>query len=470
MTSRRLVPLGIVSRYIGRSLVSPFFLGFSVVTFLLTLEMLLDYLDMILGKGIPVWMVGKLFVLGLGWMVVLSVPCGVLVAALMAYGRMSQDNEITALRASGINLLSTIFPTLALSLLVAVGLAFFNNYILPDTNHAFANLVTEIHRIRPTAHIQEGIFIDDFEGYNLFIRNLDDRTGEMKDILIIDATENTSSPRTIIARDGILRFLPEQNAISLDLRDGEIHEADPKDPNGRYHRLAFQEETMILKGTSTAIAGSMDQSRGDREMSVGMMENEVDRLRKDLRVAQAAIDSSLAEVGVKSLKDVPTLSPPEKRSAIGGAIAALIGGITKHPPRPPARPDLTPKERRGIENLEMEISQAEGIRKRIDRYRVEIQKKFSIPFACIIFVLVGAPLGMRARRGGLAAGFLSVVFFLFYYLCLIGGEQLADRAIVSPWLAMWLPNIVLGALGIRLTWRVARSGWTLQAARRRTAA
>jgi lipopolysaccharide export system permease protein len=226
---------------------------------------------------------------------------------------------------------------------------------------------------------------------------------------------------------------------------------------------------MILKGASEALGRNSDQSRGDREMSVGMMETEVNRLGKDLRAAQAEIDSSLAGLGLKSVNDLPTFNVPGKRIGGRGVLAAVVGFLTGRHPRPPAPAEITPKEKRRIEDVEIVISQAEGIRKRIDRYRVEIQKKFSIPFACIVFVLVGAPLGMRARRGGLTVGFVSVVFFLFYYLCLIGGEQLADRAIISPWLAMWLPNIVLGVLGARLTWRVARSGWTLAAARHKAA-
>jgi lipopolysaccharide export system permease protein len=81
--------------------------------------------------------------------------------------------------------------------------------------------------------------------------------------------------------------------------------------------------------------------------------------------------------------------------------------------------------------------------------------------ACVVFVLIGAPLGIRARRGGVTVGFVSVAFFLFYYICLIGGEQLADRSILPPWLAMWIANIVLGTMGLLFTLRtieVGRSG------------
>jgi lipopolysaccharide export system permease protein len=86
---------------------------------------------------------------------------------------------------------------------------------------------------------------------------------------------------------------------------------------------------------------------------------------------------------------------------------------------------------------------------------VEVQKKFSIPAACLVFVLVGAPLGIRARRSGIAVAFLSILFFIFYYLCLAGGEELADRRLMAPWVAMWTPNIVIGAVGLVLTLRAA---------------
>ena len=92
--------------------------------------------------------------------------------------------------------------------------------------------------------------------------------------------------------------------------------------------------------------------------------------------------------------------------------------------------------------------------KQIDSYDVEIFKKFSIPFACVVFALVGAPLGYRVRKGGfgIAAGF-SLLFFLLYWACLIGGEKLADRAIVSPFVGMWIANIIIGCFGLYLMFK-----------------
>ena len=468
LASRRLVASGILTRHVSRQLVRPFLIGFCVVTFLLTLDFLLDYLDLFLGKGIPFLTVSRLFVLGLGWMIALSVPCGVLVAVLMAYGQMSQDNEITALRASGVNPFHLMLPSLAIALMTAVGLALFNNYLLPETNHAFANLVAQIHRIRPTVQIQEATWIDDFKGYDLFIRQLDDRSGAMRDITIIDASQNRASPRTILAQHGMLRFLPEQNEVSLTLRDGAIHEADPKTAAGGYRRLTFEEQTMVLSGASDAFYSAVRRQRGQREMSVSAMRGKIASLEEEMQSFQIQVDSALVGLNVTDASELPPLNASELepkgfRKVLGGVLAFF--GAER--PAPPELPDVTPDQRRKIEELRVRILQTEGVRKRIDQFHVEIQKKFSIPFACIVFVLIGAPLGMRARRGGIAVGFFSVAFFLFYYLCLIGGEQLADRGRLSPWLAMWLPNIVLGAAGVYATFRIATSGFSVKAARRR---
>jgi lipopolysaccharide export LptBFGC system permease protein LptF len=95
----------------------------------------------------------------------------------------------------------------------------------------------------------------------------------------------------------------------------------------------------------------------------------------------------------------------------------------------------------------------EALERRAASLSVEIDKKFSLPAACVVFVLLGAPLGMRVRRAGPAVAFVSVAFFLFYYLCLVGGEELANRLLLPPWFAMWLPNIVLGAWGVGATLR-----------------
>jgi lipopolysaccharide export system permease protein len=447
----------ILRRYILKSLVGPFWLGFGIITFLLTMDMLLDLLDLLISKGIQAWIVLKLFVLGLGWMVVLSIPCGVLVAALMTYGRLSQDNEIIALRASGVHLARIILPTLASSVIVAAALALFNNYVLPETNYAFAGLMQEISRQRPTAEIREGVLVDDFPGYDLWIGRLDDRTGQMRDILVLDARDNPDSPRTIMARSGTLRYRPAEGLLTLDLRDGEIHEADPSAPDGAYRRMHFTSQSMNIEDPSDRFRTGGKHQRSQREMSVPMMRVEVSRLRRESTRQDSLVRAALAPAGLDDPRILeqldPTLAPP----APGRALLAVLAKLTGRKP-PTLAATWSAEQRRWLELATSRRREQLAFVRRANEFQVEIQKKFSIPFACIVFVLVGAPLGILARRGGLAAGFFSAVFFVFYYLCLTGGEQLADRRIMPPWLAMWLPNLVIGGLGAWLTARAVTGG------------
>lgn len=442
--------MALLERHILSQLIRPFLLGVFVVTFLLTMDFLFDYLDLFLGKGIPLWTVAQLFGLGLGWMMALSIPCGVLVGVLMTYGRLAQDNEIVAIKASGISPFRAMRPALLVGTVVAGGLVLFHNYVLPDMNHAFANLMLSINKTRPTAEIQEGREIDDFEGYSLFIGDLEDRTGQMEDVIIHDFSRKDLPTRTILAKHGTLVFDPQRNVLNLHLQDGEIHELG-EGGAAVYRKLDFARQTLTIQGVQKALERTHRRTRGQREMRIGAMRRQVEEYTEEYARFRQETDKVLAKIGIESVAQLPD---HEHRPPWYAKAAELLG----HPVNPPpAMPDSfwTPERRRLANEAKITRVRADSKAKQINQYQVEIQKKFSIPFASIIFALVGAPLGVRARRGGLTAGFLSVGFFVFYYLCLIGGEQLADRRYLTPWLSMWLPNIVLGALGVWLTLRIA---------------
>lgn len=443
----------ILQRYVIRSLLWPSFLGFFVVTFLLTTDFLLDYLDLFIGKGIPFLTVARLYLLGLGWMLALSIPCSVLVGVLMAYGRMAQDNETMAVQASGVGLFHIVLPSVIWSVIVAVAMGLFNNYVLPETNHAFAKLMVEINKARPTARIQEGIWITDFPGHRLWIGRLDDRSGKMEQVLIIDKTQGMEQARTIMAKEGDLTYKPEQGLLQLDLRDGEVHEPVPEGGGSTYRRLLFGKQTLFIKEPEDRSSRTVKRSRGQRELSIAGMKSRINDFEEERLRYENDRDSALESLGISSIRQLP--GPPAERPS---PLAKWIPWL-RRAPTDSVLPDsaIGPKERRYVEEARMKQMQIHATDKRIAQYRVEIHKKLSIPAACIVFVLVGAPLGIKARRGGAAAGFISVGFFLLYYLFLVGGEELADRRMMAPWLSMWLPNIVLGSGGAWLLMTVCRT-------------
>ncbi len=429
----------ILNWYILRLHLVPFLLGFGVVTFILEMDVLFDYLDLVVNRGVAIGIVAQLFVLSLGYIVALSVPCAVLVAVLMTFGRLSQDNEITALRASGVNLGRILMWPLAAAALVATGLILFNNYVLPESNHAFANLLIDIGRMRPTVKLQEGTFITDFPGYNLLVQSVNGRTNEMKGVTIYQFNPG-GPPTTILARSGFLSYTPDGRTAVLQLEDGEIHEVPQDDPSGRkYRRLVFRQHTLYIANAGGILERSVRQNRSDREMSARTLIDERSRIRHDYDQTLAMHRLRLRQLGLQT----QTFDRDAAGLALNGVASAWRKLLGREEP-------LVEASRQPAVSAELEQFRVEReeLQKRIAGLSVEIHKKFSLPFACIVFVLIGAPLGMRVRRAGPAVAFVSIAFFLFYYLCLVGGEELANRLLLPPWFAMWLANIVLGGWGL----------------------
>jgi len=442
----------ILRNYILRLHLVPFLLGFGVVTFILEMDVLFDYLDLVVNRGVAVGVVAQLFALSLGYIVALSAPCAVLIAVLMTFGRLSQDNEIIALRASGVNMAGILLGPLGASAILAVGLTLFNNHVLPETNHAFANLLIDIGRMRPTVHLQEGVFITDFPGYNLLVQSVNGRTNEMRGVTIYKLNPG-APPTTIIAKRGTLSYTPDGRTAVLRLRDGEIHEI-PSEEGGsrRYRRMVFTTHVIYIAGAGGLLERSVRDQRSDRELSARSLLDE----RKKLRVEY---DQSIER---RSERLHTEGAPPEALEAIAPErlpwtkkLGALFVRVTSR--EDPlerfyaSKPDLATE-------ADLWRMERDALRRRDASLSVEIHKKFALPAACIVFVLLGAPLGMRVRRAGPAVAFVSIAFFLFYYLCLIGGEELATRLLLPPWISMWLPNLALGSWGVAATLRACDMG------------
>jgi lipopolysaccharide export system permease protein len=458
-----------IDRYILREHLVPFLFGFAVVTFLLSMDFIFDYLDLFITKGISGWVVLELYILGLGWMVAMSIPCATLVAPLMAFGRMAQDNEVTALRAGGVNMFRLMRPVIAASIGVAVLLTLFNNHVLPESNHAFANLMIDISRKKPALELKEGVFIQDLPGYSMLFGKVDPRTSELEHITIYEHKPR-GKPTTILARRGRLGYTEDGSTLTMTLEDGEIHEVpDPKHPE-KYRRMVFQDHTMFIKGLSTKLERRDRESRSDREMSTRDMLREIANHQATRAPVIADLDSIAVRSGAADLDQLLLGLGEESHIPWWQRLARMAGSVIRVGPiehrqiaarrrlemsAPPDSAQTAAPQLSEVDAAQLQVKrvQLKALDRRIQSLWVEIHKKFSIPVACVVFVLVGAPLGLWSRRGGIGIGFISVVFFIFYYICLIGGEQLADRSILPPWLAMWIANVVIGGMGIVLTLR-----------------
>lgn len=437
----------ILWRHILRTHVAPFLFSVVVLMFIFLLQALIKFLDQLAGKGLSPFVIAEWFVLSLSYIFVLAVPMGVLVATLMAFGNLASNNEITAIRATGVSLYNMMVPPLAASILLCFLLIQFNNDVLPDSNHRLKVLTQDIYRKKPTLSIVPGLFSQDIPGYSILVRKTFEHSNDLEGITIFDNTRNTLST-TITAERGTISFSPDYRKLIMDLSDGEIHEVNPVDFK-EYRKIRFVKHRMAMDAQGYEFQRSQESSvgRSDREMSADDMRAVVDSLNGEKAKSRNRIMAALQQ-------DMSDLFSPAKRP--------------HQPYQTTSEPTITAGFRLSSLRNTVSIEQArmEMFETQKREYNVEIHKKYAIPVACIVFVFVGAPLGIIARRGtfGVSAS-VSLGFFLFYWACLLQGEQLANRGFIAPWFGMWVANIVIGIIGVYLTYRIAKENlafdWTL---------
>ena len=425
------------ARYIYRELIFPFLFSIGVVTFILLANFLIKSVDRLLGKGLPFGVIFEFLYLNLAWIVAMSVPMAVLVATLMAYGRLAEDNEITAMRSSGISFTTILVPGFIFGLVVSVVMLYFHDGVLPEFNHRARLLTSDIYRKRPDLNIEPGYFIDDLPDYSIYVK---EKVGESLRKVTIYNKDARDIQTTIYADSGYIGV--EGNTILFTLFSGQIHEIDLKGLSD-YRRIDFERHRIAIPVDNLMLERRESERRGDREMTIKMMRAEVERYSREYQQVIAKINNLVR----KELGDTLTSFDLKK---IEKKVQTLQAENLKNlPPAEAARRNQ--KLTIFLNRIRSESNLAFNYKKQIAKYNVEIQKKYSIPFACIVFVLLGAPLGVITRRGGITvSAVLSIFFFLLYYVFLIGGEELADAAIISPFWAMWTPNLILLIVGIYL--------------------
>jgi lipopolysaccharide export system permease protein len=427
----RMINMKILYGYIFKEHVGPFFFGLFVILFILIMDFILEVLNMVIGKGLNAFIILQVFVLNLAWMAALAVPMAVLVSTLMAFGRLSQDNEITALKASGVSLYRVVMPAVVASVFVAFGMVIFNNQVLPEANHKARLLMADIHQKRPTVNLKENVFMDEIPGYHILIKKVDPRSSDVEDITIYDQKDRRL-PRTIIAEKGRVEFTPDGNTLIFHLFNGEIHETDEKDPQ-KYRRVSFDKQIIYIRDVGDKLVRTNSEYRTDREKSANQMLKDVKQLETNIKTSQSqiikAVNLALSHAfkekkGIYS-KDLPPIEKDE-----------VIEYLIK-------------KNRNLFSQLSSQGQNIHSQKRQINSLLVEVHKKYALPVACVVFILVGAPLGIMARKGGMAIGLgLSLGFFVLYWAFLIGGEELADRQLIPAFWAMWSANILIGGAGI----------------------
>jgi lipopolysaccharide export system permease protein len=449
----------LIYKHLLTAAVGPFFFGWFVITFLLMIDVLFRYVDLFVSKGVPFVMATKVLALSLGHTFALSVPMAVLIAVLMSVGQLAADHEITAMKANGIGLWSVLRPLMVGAGFIALGLTAYNHYVFPESNHTLANLLYDINRKKPMLEIREQQFTDMNDRMTIFVRKKDDLTGRIEDVTIFEKEKpGDLSPRLTIAEWG--RILPdhETDSMLIELHDGEIHERPDKDAPDKYQVSRFGQHNLYLENVEQDFHESNRQTRGDREMNLKDLWGAAGREQE----RQDKVQDNVAQLAEGLLAWQWRILRPETRGEI-------LGRGATPPPGPQRDTFLEGKFRATLLKVDRVAEQSRyqdkiraSYRVKENRYLVEFHKKFAIPFACIVFALIGVPMAVTSSRSGKGVSVsLAIAVYLVYYLFLVGGEKFADRGLLDPFLAMWAANIFLLAVGIPLFFKAARESTLL---------
>ncbi len=358
--------------YILKEILPIFLIGLMVFTLILLMDKIFKLIELIVTRGVNLSQILMLLLFISPSFLVFTIPMAVLLAILLAFGRLSSDSEITAFKASGMSLYQLFFPVSIFSTCAYLLTAFLVFYGLPWGNLGFKSTLYLIAQSKADIEISERVFNDTFDGLVVYVDKIPIQGKRMEGILIYDEREQGKF-NTIFAKEGFLTSNPKSQEVILRLFNGDIHRVEPQ--THTYQKIQFDVYDLRLELAKTFL--SMSKKLKEYEMSIDDLKEKIKKNRG---------------TGV----------------------------------------DTTPQE-------------------------VELHKRYAIPFSCIIFGLIGVPLGIQPRRSGRSHGFISSIFILLtYYISLTAFEIFAMRHTIPPFIAGWAPNLLFGSLGIYLLIKAAK--------------
>jgi len=356
----------ILDRYLLRETLVPLLAGLGLFLFVLLLDKFVDMLDLVLNRGVQASVVVRLLVCFLPSVLAVSLPMAVLLAAVLAFGRLAHDRELMAMKGAGLSLGRLAAPLGGLGLVLSLVLLVFNGTAIPAATTQYKRILLTIVRQRASVAFKERVFIREFDRYLLYFQKKT-RAGNLEDVTIVESPSTNDTPaRIILARQGVLLVDPKGFRVTLQLEDGLMDQ--PADMQAEHlTRIDFKSYAVNLD--------IHDVLRGD-------------------------------QLFVKGLDEL------------------------------------------GYGELLRRMRELRGVRQMRRDYEMAFHQKIALAFAPLFVILIGAPLGSLARRGGGVGVLVSLAVVFVYYIILTMGQGLSQKGTLEPWVGMWMPNAFLAAAGL----------------------
>ncbi len=459
-------------RYILTTFLPLFLMTFAICLFLVLMQFLWKYVEDMVGKGLGLEVLGEMFFYAALNLIPMALPLAILLASLMVFGNLGENLELLSIKSAGIPLLKTMKPLIILIAFISVGAFFFQNNALPRIQTKFYSLLISIRQASPELDVPEGVFYKEIDGYNLYVGKKNRETGMLYDVMIYEVASGFNNMAVIVCDSARMSMTEDKTMILFTMYSGQQFQNFTEGSSSAYRgdfvpyaRENFDTKTMMISYDANFNRMGEDVIEGSSTSNY---------VSKNLTELGLSIDSmtvildSVNVVDRKLMKSYSHLSfrnsyPAQQKDSL------ILAGHNAEVEVP--RPDtllLSMELNKQSTIMQNAFQKAENnsneflfrslnkttTRKTINRHWVEWHRKFTIPFTCLLFFFIGAPLGSIVRKGGLGTPIvISVILFIIYYIVDNVGYKMTRDGVWVHWFGMWFSALILLPIGVFLTYK-----------------
>lgn len=444
--------------FILKSFAGPFIMTFFITVFILVMQFLWLYIDDLVGKGLSFWVIMEFLAWGSATILPLSMPLSTLLASIMTFGNLGENNELLAMKAAGISLQRVFVPLIFVAMFISVAAFFVSNNLIPLAYNKIYTLQYDISKTKEEIKIPTGTFYNGIEGYSLRVDSRNKKTGMMYDVMVYNHTGNKGNVSLAIADSGMLKSTREMDALIFTLYNGvqyeETNKKSFKDTSYAVQQLEFSMQEVIIPLENYAFKKSESERYGSDVMSRNLKQ-----LKHDRDSIGAQYDSTILvherevpyKIGLNKGEHLDTLKNRNLKNSFPLDSLEEWGDLYREREAVEKAIAAARKAVQTMQIYDREVLQHTHYLRRID---LESLRKYTLSFACFIFFFIGAPLGAIIRKGGLGTPVIvSALFFVLYWVVDISGKKLARDGAISPELGAFISTIVLLPIGVFLTWK-----------------
>ena len=450
--------------YVLQTFVPVFFMTFFICLFIILMQFLWKYVEDLVGKGLEPHVLAELFAYAALNLVPMALPLAILLASLMAFGNLGEKYELLAIKASGVSLLKTMKPLIILVALISIGAFFFQNDVIPKINVKFRSLMMSIKAKSPELDIPVGSFYSGIDNYNLYVGAKDKETGMLLDVMIYDISKGFDNMAVIVCDSAKMKMSSNKDYLMLDLYNGQqfanFQQGGLNNRNVRsskfipYSRENFKEKQFVIPfdaGFNRIDESSMDGTQ---------ISKNIVQLRASIDSLSLIVDSINARDRVLILKKEFDTNEQYQQTDMFASknentynLDSLVQEMNFSTKITLYNDAITRSENKKNDFMFRTIGKID-MQKKIRYHDVELQRKFTLSFACLVFFFIGAPLGAIIRKGGLGMPtVVSVFLFIIYYIIDNLGYKMARDGVWPVWQGVWLSSFILFPLGVFLTYK-----------------